>query len=281
MAELHIGCSAFTAAGFVGSLYPLDAKPGQFLSLYAERFSSVEVDSTYYRPPSAEMVKAWHHKTPDGFLFSLKTPKDITDAADLKNVEDTMLAFVDTCQLLREKLGVILVQLPYYNRKRFKTEGEFHQTLTAFLKPLSKTGANFAVEVRNRQWINEGLAEILRAHGVALVLQDMVYMSLPWDLKFDPITAPFTYCRLLGDRKRIDEITGKRFDKLVQDHRPKMVRWANFLKNLPRDPTKIWMYLNSHYEGSSFQSVPRFLEIWYGKPMPTDPGLRQYKLIQG
>jgi uncharacterized protein YecE (DUF72 family) len=207
MPDLITGCSAFTAEGFVGSLYPANAKPAQFLSLYAEKFSSVEVDSTYYRPPSVAMVNGWYHKTPDGFLFCLKTPKAITDDAALHNVEDQMRAFVETCQLLREKLGVILIQLPYFNKKRFKTEGEFHERLLPFLKPLATMSVKFALEVRNKNWMNETLAQMLREHGVALVLQDMLYMPRPWELKFDPVTTDFVYCRLLGDRKGIEQIT--------------------------------------------------------------------------
>ncbi len=75
---MRIGTSAFTAAGWPGTFYPEDAKPADYLSLYAEHFDAVEVDSTYYRIPSASTVKGWHDKTPPGFVFAAKIPQIIT-----------------------------------------------------------------------------------------------------------------------------------------------------------------------------------------------------------
>jgi hypothetical protein len=67
---LRVGTSAFTAAGWPGSFYPAHLKPAEYLSHYAQHFDTVEVDSTFYRSPSAATVKGWQTKTPDGFLFA-------------------------------------------------------------------------------------------------------------------------------------------------------------------------------------------------------------------
>jgi uncharacterized protein YecE (DUF72 family) len=63
------------------------------------------------------------------------------------------------------------------------------------------------MEIRNRQWLDAEFANFLRDHKIALVLQDQSLMPSPAELKFDPITADWTYIRWLGDRKTIEEQT--------------------------------------------------------------------------
>src|SRR6266576_4169897 len=75
MASLYIGTSAFTAAGWEGSFYPPGMKPADYLSFYATRFNSVEVDSTFYRTPSKATVQGWESKTPKGFILAAKVPQ--------------------------------------------------------------------------------------------------------------------------------------------------------------------------------------------------------------
>jgi len=78
MSSLYIGTSAFTAAGWDGSFYPLGMKPADYLTYYATKFNSVEIDSTFYRTPSGATVDGWARKTPEEFIFSVKVPQAVT-----------------------------------------------------------------------------------------------------------------------------------------------------------------------------------------------------------
>jgi uncharacterized protein YecE (DUF72 family) len=65
IANIRIGTSAFTAAGWEGAFYPAGMRPADYLTYYATRFDTVEVDSMFYHAPSASTVTGWARKTPD------------------------------------------------------------------------------------------------------------------------------------------------------------------------------------------------------------------------
>jgi uncharacterized protein YecE (DUF72 family) len=75
MTDIRIGTSAFTAEGWVGSFYPDGMQPRDFLSYYATKFQTVELDNTFYRTPSVSVVEGWNTKTPPGFIFAAKVPQ--------------------------------------------------------------------------------------------------------------------------------------------------------------------------------------------------------------
>jgi uncharacterized protein YecE (DUF72 family) len=217
MPSLYIGTSAFTAAGWEGTFYPTGMKPADFLSYYATRFNSVEVDSTFYRTPAMSTVKGWANKTPAGFVFAAKVPQVIAHEKVLVDCEAEFKQFMEAMNLLGDKLGPLLFQFGYFNRKAFVGVNDFLTRLVPFLKKLPK-GHKFAVEIRNKNWLVPQFVEALRERGVALVLIDQSWMPRPeaWFEKFDPITADFTYVRWLGDRKGIEECT-KVWDQIIVD----------------------------------------------------------------
>ena len=68
----HVGASGFSYPTWRGGFYPADAKPADFLRLYAERLPSVELNTTGYRIPAAEQFERWAAATPAGFRFAVK-----------------------------------------------------------------------------------------------------------------------------------------------------------------------------------------------------------------
>ena len=77
--KLFLGTSSWTADGWVGSFYPPGTQPAEFLPYYAKHFKSVEIDSTFYRIPSAQTVKQWEARTPPGYIFAAKIPQICCD----------------------------------------------------------------------------------------------------------------------------------------------------------------------------------------------------------
>ena len=72
MAEIRIGTCSWADEALSKYWYPKGVPPGERLRYYAERFDTVEVDSTYYRLPAEEMVERWAERTPDGFVMHVK-----------------------------------------------------------------------------------------------------------------------------------------------------------------------------------------------------------------
>ncbi|MGH9747103.1 MAG: DUF72 domain-containing protein [Candidatus Acidiferrales bacterium] len=260
MGELRIGTSAFTANGWVGSFYPKGMQPRDFLTYYAANFSTVEIDSTFYHTPSRSTVIGWAEKTPKGFLIAAKVPQVITHEKCLVDCEDDLREFVSAMELLDDKLGPMLLQFAYFNKEKFKTGEEFLARLRPFLKKLPK-GYRFALEIRNKNWLNEELADLLRKHNVALALQDQLWMPLPSAMKFDYLTADFTYVRLLGDRKGIEKIT-KTWDKVIVNRGKELRSWVEVCERAVKRGVSTYVYVNNHYAGHAPATVEQFVKLW-------------------
>jgi uncharacterized protein YecE (DUF72 family) len=152
MTDLRIGTSAFTAAGWEQAFYPTGMKPADYLSYCATKFNTVELDSTFYRTPSVATVNGWERKAPTGFVLAAKIPQKITHEKILQDCDDDLKHFLETMDLMGDKLGPLLFQFGYFNKTAFKSGKEFLLRLEAFVKKLPK-GYRFAVEIRNKQWL--------------------------------------------------------------------------------------------------------------------------------
>lgn len=261
-AQLLLGTLAWTADGWVGSFYPASAKPRDFLPIYAGLFSTVEIDSTFYRIPSAKMVEQWRDRTPKGFVFAAKVPQSITHEKVLVDAEADLKAFLKLMDILGDKLGPLLFQFPYFNKQKFRGVGFFLERLEPFLNKLPK-GYRWTVEVRNKNWLSEKLYAVLRRHGMALALVDHVWMPRPreWFETGDPITADFTFVRWLGDRKGIEERT-KVWNRTLIDRTEDLGEWAEVLRNVSRRVRLIFAYANNHYAGFAPETIELFRRLW-------------------
>ncbi len=262
-----LGTSAFTAAGWEGSFYPRGIQSRDFLSYYATQFGTVEVDSTFYRTPSVSTVNGWYEKTPPDFVFAAKVPQVITHEKVLVDCEEEFDEFISRMDILDEKLGPLLLQFPYFNKSTFKSVGEFLPRVRFFLKRLQGMfTCKFAVEIRNKNWLDARFADLLREYNVALALIDQAWMPRIGEVmeKIDPITADFTYVRWLGDRKGIEEQT-KTWDKTIVDRRRDLAEWVEALRKLVARNIKlfkIFAFANNHYGGHAPATVKLFWELW-------------------
>jgi len=257
-----LGTSAFTANGWEGSFYPPGTKPRDFLSYYATQFATVEVDSTFYGCPSARTVNNWAARTPEDFIFSVKVPQVITHEKALADCDPEFEEFVKKMDILGPKLGPMAFQFPLFDRWKFPKQDHFLAVLTPFLKKLP-ADHKFAIEIRNKNWLDAKFADVLRGYNVALTLTDTSFVPRPWEMKgkLDLITADFTYVRWLGDRKEIEEQT-KIWDRIIVDRREDLTNWVELFRKFVARNLKIFAYANNHYAGHGPATVRLFMDLW-------------------
>ena len=257
MGELLYGTSSWSEKSWVGPFYPEGTQPRDFLGYYATRFRTVEADNTYYRVPSRSMVEGWRDRTPDGFRLCAKFPRSIVHGGDgpkpdgdavLQPGGDTGI-FLDNMSVLGEKCGPLVLQFPYFNKQAFASAEPFYERLDSYLDALPRD-FRYAVELRNKWWVNAKLLDILRRHAAALVLVELAYLPHPADVaaKLPVVTTDFVYGRLIGDRKAVEERT-KTFDKLVLDQGESLDRWATLLRTLLEEVPRAYVFANNHFAG--------------------------------
>lgn len=260
--QIHLGTSAFTADGWEGVFYPEGLKPADYLSHYATQFGTVEVDATFYGSPAPSMVKRWYSVTPAGFIFAAKVPQVITHEKMLADCSGDLANFLRAMDNLKEKLGPLLFQFPYFNKKTFAKPEDFFERLWPFLTTLPK-GYQFVLEIRNKNFLVPVLADSLRQCGIALALIDHPWMPPVDELfkRFDLITADFAYIRWLGDRYGIEKIT-KVWNKIVVDRKKPLSEWAKACRLILRRGVNIYAYANNHYAGHGPATIRQFEEIF-------------------
>jgi uncharacterized protein YecE (DUF72 family) len=261
-----VGCCGWAYQDWRGPFYPADAGPGDLLPAYARSFAAVEVDSTFYGPPSESTVRQWDERTPAHFRFALKVPRAVTHEKRLRDAEPDFEEFVRTTALLGRKRGPLLLQFPRFARTDFDDAGDFLEILDRFLSRAER-GLKIAVEVRNPRWFDDPLLDLLRDHGAAAVLTDQGGGPPRRPDSLRSITADFTYVRLLGDRHRIETVT-KTWGATVLDRAEKIGGWAAFVRGLcERAPDLgIWVFANNHFSGHAPDAARRLASLLEAPP---------------
>jgi uncharacterized protein YecE (DUF72 family) len=265
--DVLLGTSSFTATGWQGSFYPQGMRSRDFLSYYANKFPTVEIDSTFYGTPSASTVAGWNEKTPGDFIFAAKVPQVVTHEKVLVDCDSEFEEFVKTMDILGPKLGPMVFQFPSFDRWKFPKQESFLAVLSPFLKKLP-ADHKYVIEIRNKTWLDARFADVLRQHNIALALTDTSFMPRPWELKqkFDLVTADFAYIRWLGDRKGIEKQTTT-WDKTVVDRTRDLKNWVEVFKSLVSNTKvlKIFAFSNNHYAGHGPATAKLFMDLWNKK----------------
>jgi uncharacterized protein YecE (DUF72 family) len=199
---LWVGTSGYNYPEWKGTFYPAKISSAEMLPYYAARFSTVEINNTFYRMPTEKLVAGWSEATPEQFKLTLKAPKRITHDKRLADCADSTQRFLEVAATLGSKLGVLLFQLPPNFKKDLARLDAFLETLPA--------GVRAAFEFRNPGWLDDDVYARLKAKGVALCVADSEKLSTPVE-----ITADYAYFRLRDEGYKPVDI--KRWAKTIQD----------------------------------------------------------------
>ncbi|PYM32774.1 MAG: DUF72 domain-containing protein [Candidatus Rokuibacteriota bacterium] len=180
---VRVGTSGYNYPEWRGSFYPGDLPASKMLAYYVERFSTVEINATFYRMPTVKTLTAWHAAAPEGFTFVLKAPQRITHMARLRDVGQPLAYFCETARALGARLGPLLFQLPPNFKKATDRLGEVLAQLPGDLRA--------AFEFRHASWFDEDVFGMLRARNAALCIAETEDGATP-----SVATADWGYLRL-------------------------------------------------------------------------------------
>jgi uncharacterized protein YecE (DUF72 family) len=259
-ADLLLGTQGWSHPAWVGPFYPAGTPQSSFLSVYARAFSTVEADSTFYAVPAAPIVREWRERVPDGFVFSLKVPQEITHTRQLVDVREVLAQFLERAELLGDHLGPILVQLS----PAFCVTEERRTVLEQFLRELPG-GYRWAVEFRDPRWITDAVLDWLRVRNVAVALVDgrWVRRRVMLELAARP-TANFAYVRWMGPSRALAD-----YSRVQLDRERELAQWAAAVRSLRGQVRTIFGYFNNHFQGHGPHSV-RALQRLVGQT-PVEP----------
>ncbi|MGZ5092792.1 MAG: DUF72 domain-containing protein [Burkholderiales bacterium] len=162
--QILAGTSGFSYKEWLGHFYPEKLPASGMLRYYAERFTTVEINNTFYRMPAETVLAHWSEEVPDNFSFTLKAPRRITHDKRLREAESHVAEFMRRAESLGSKLGVILFQLPHYLKKDVPRLRDFLTLLPA--------GKRVAFDFRNDSWQDDEVYEALRSRGAMLSVTD-------------------------------------------------------------------------------------------------------------
>jgi uncharacterized protein YecE (DUF72 family) len=184
MKPVRIGCSGWNYDDWRGGLYPAREPRRRWLALYAARFDTVEVNSTFYGLPRREAVAAWVRDTPESFTLAIKSSRYLTHVKRLRDLGSGVARFYERLEPLIEagRLGVVLWLLP----ENFHRDDE---RLAAWIDSLPD--GRHAIEFRHTSWFAAPVIERLRERGVALTIGD--HPSRPF--QSHEATADWRYVR--------------------------------------------------------------------------------------
>jgi uncharacterized protein YecE (DUF72 family) len=220
---LYVGVSGFSYTGWKGNFYPKDLKSEDFLGYYSQRLNSVEINSSFYAPPTAAMIKSWSQKTQDQFQFSLKSPRQITHILKLgKGASDAAKKLNATLQLLGSKRGPILFQLPPFLRQDLKL-------LESFLKETEEVTKK-VFEFRHESWLEETTYDLLDEYQAGFCVAETE------DIK--PVM------KVIGDVAYFRLRMGS-YDK------KSMEKWSMAIRELSRDAAETYAYLRHDETGEN------------------------------
>ncbi|MCF7870581.1 MAG: DUF72 domain-containing protein [Candidatus Omnitrophica bacterium] len=223
---IHIGTSGWHYKHWKDNFYPKKIKPDQFFNYYLKKFTSVEINNSFYQLPKKSTLQGWNKKAPNNFIFSVKASRYITHVKKLKDPKESVKKFFKAIKPLEKKIGPILFQLP----PAWKLNAE---RLEKFLQVLPK-GYKYTFEFRNQQWFDDKIYKLLEKYNAAFCIYDLAGILSP-----KKVTADFIYIRLHGPGKAYQGDYDKK----------KLKNWAKNFSRWKKEKKEVFCYFDNDQSG--------------------------------
>jgi len=238
--KAYIGTSGWNYKSWRNDFY-CDTPQKQWLRFCAEHFSSIEVNSTFYRLQEKSTFKKWRDETPEGFSFAIKGHRYVTHNKKLLDVEQSVIRCRESASPLGKRLAAVVWQLPASLKKDI-------ERLEKFVKNLQRwKSTRHAIEFRHKSWFDDQVAECLERYAVAICMSD----APDWPM-WDRVTTDVVYIRLHGHTRKYASSYSK----------PALRKWATRTQRWLEENRAVHVYFDNDAEGAAPRNALTLLEMF-------------------
>lgn len=275
---LNIGTCSWNYDCWNGLIYDHPcSSASEYLSQYSKHFSTVEIDSWFYRIPSKKDVLAYKNNVPSDFKFTVKAPQQITlTHLRQKSKTDPLISnpdflsldlfnrFLESIEPLLSQIPVIMFEFEYLNKSKMSSVNELVDKLGKFIS-LLPTDLNYGIEPRNSNYLTKPYFDFIKESNLIHVLSEKQFLPHVYDIydKYKEAFGKTIVIRLLGgDRKEIEELTNEKWTKIVKESQDLNLISSMISRML--DEVKdfdVYINVNNHYEGSAPLTINKILSL--------------------
>ena len=272
--QLRVGTCSWKYPSWKGLVYS-KATGIDYLSEYAQRFDTVEVDQWFWALPEPAAAAQYAAATPDDFRFTIKLPNMLTlthfyprkgDKALRPNPDFLSVALFEDVlarlEPLRPKVGLLMLQFEYMNARKMASLDEFLGLLDRFFAAAPRT-LPIAVEPRNPYWLSKRYFDFLAAKGLSHVFLQGYFMPPIFETwrRFGSLVQDPVVVRLHGpDRDGIERRTGESWDSIVAPKDEDLARLLDMMRDMRDRSMTVYLNVNNHFEGSAPLTIGRLRE---------------------
>ncbi len=250
---IQIGTSGFSYEDWKGVFYPPNMPKAQWFEFYVQRFSCLEINSSYYSFLSPRTVQSLIKRAPASFRFAIKLHKSLTH--EVENTEESIRKTKLQNRPFQESgtLAVHLAQFPH----SFVPSREAWN----YLRHLSQEIFPLCIEFRNIRWQTDETIQRLREWGVSLCVVDQP--DLPGLMKFAPlVTHSPAYIRFHGRNAKTwyhHQETWQRYDYLYSEQ--ELSARIEDIKQMSAQAEETLIFFNNHFQAQAITNATQLARL--------------------
>jgi uncharacterized protein YecE (DUF72 family) len=272
--RIRIGTAGWSYEDWKGIVYPASGQKFDPLAYLASYFDTIEINTTFYRPPAPTMSSSWSRRVGSNpnFRFTAKLYQNFTHQRKDLTAKDEK-AFKEGIAPLMEsgRLGALLIQFPY----------SFHNTEDnrSYLDDLARSFSDYplVLEVRHRSWDRPFVYEKLKGLGIGFCNIDQPPVSYSMG-KTQRVTGPIGYLRLHGRNAdnwfRKDAGRDARYDYLYGDREIEEI--VQRVDRISSEASETYIIANNHFRGQAACNALQLKFKFEGEEIPVPETLKAH-----